>query len=374
MQISRVVGVTAMALSLLSCAAVSESAPPAPVVKVTLPSDSVLKPTSPVFHLTGYQAANGLVSTFKGGDSADPYFGLYALKLGREGGLDTRAVSVKFIEWGLGAQQKDGRFQRYCKSADKWAACGRTDSDDATLARWMELLHAAGGAQMPVQWQSSFERADKALMKLRMSNGVFSVFTPGTPGYDGYALFKDNVEVLSAFEQVARQAQAYGQVDTAAKFDKRSRALRLAMKTHFGAEPYQSKMALGASYDKERFYPHAVATPFAWLEGYYAAPNPKAWSQWLTKHRKDWVANAKTDFPWGLIAVAALKGGQPKVATDWLRAYTPYRTKNEHWNVLEEASAQVIEGWSARQPKPVSKAPAAGLARPIVKATSKLAQ
>ncbi|MFO6426173.1 hypothetical protein ACLBOM_08445 [Escherichia coli] len=81
-----------------------------------------------------------MLITFKNGDVADPYFGLYSLELARRAGMDIRKTSLEFIRWGILNQRSDGRFGRYCKLEGSWKYCGRADSDDATLARWLQLL------------------------------------------------------------------------------------------------------------------------------------------------------------------------------------------------------------------------------------------
>jgi hypothetical protein len=116
------------------------------------------------------------------------------------------------------------------------------------------------------------------------------------------------------------------------------------MKSQFGDDPFNMKrMALGANYDKPRFYPHAVATPFAWMEGYYSAPTPAEWAKWQALYTQDWLNNAKKDFPWGLMAVSALRTGAPSVAGCWAQRHAAQSKTGMHWNVLEEVSLQVIQ-------------------------------
>jgi hypothetical protein len=300
---------------------------------------------SPKLQLGGYQDVSGLIGTFKNGRAADPYFGLYALDLAAKGGLDVRAAQALFIEWGLREQKADGRFERYCKDDAGWRRCGRTDSDDATLARWVLLLHTAANGVLPPTWQASADRALTALLALRMKNGVYSVFPHDTPGYRGYALFKDNVEVLSAFEQLGKLYLLRGEHEKALPWRDRATRLRSAMAREFGDEPFAMKrLALGASYRGWQFYPHAVSIPFGWLEDYYTAPTTEQWARWLAEHRAAWYANGTTDFPWGLMALAALRTAPGSLEPHcWLAHYTTQRASNTRWNVLEEVAAQVIE-------------------------------
>lgn len=296
--------------------------------------------------LSGYQTSTGLIQTFKNGTVADPYFGLYALELSRQANMQIRPAEQRFITWGLAAQQSDGRFERFCLVQAKWAGCGKADSDDATLARWIHLLYAAAppGQPLPKDWARSIALADAALTRLRMANGVYSVFMPGTPGYEGYALFADNVEVLGAFEKLPGLLQRRGDTATAALYAQRATALREAITVNFGSDPQNlHRLALGASYDKVRFYPHGVAAPVGWLEGYFSAPTPKQWDDWAKLHYPGWLANAKVDFPWGLIAVASSRTASSSLAACWLERTRAQRQALTRWNVLEEVAAQVLQ-------------------------------
>lgn len=292
--------------------------------------------------LDRYQDSSGLIRTFANGDVADAYFGLYALDLARRHGLDVSAPAQAFIRWGLSVQNPDGRFDGYCRSGGMWRTCRRSDSDDATLARWILLLHEqARGRKPPDSWRASIERSRLTLEALRLPSGVYSVFPSGTPGYEGYALFKDNVEVLSCFERLADLA-------IVAKDRQRWRTqavqLRAAMAVVFGSD-YRSmkRLALPTDYKERTFYPHAVATPFGWLEGYFAAPAPKEWIAWLSDNHENWSRNARNDYPWGVIAIEAVHAGDRVTASCWLSAYQRRRATLKGWNVLEEVTTQILE-------------------------------
>lgn len=299
----------------------------------------------PSLRLGRFQSPEGLIQTYHDGVTADPYFGLYALDLADIMGLDTREAKQRFIAWGLQEQRPDGRFEKYCLKEGSWERCGIADSDDATLARWMLLLYTSKNwAEMPANWKSSLERADRMLMSLRMRNGIFSVFPHDTPGYKGYALFKDNVEVLSAFEKIAKTLQTQGHALESRTFLRRAEQLRKAMKEHFGDEPFALKrLALGANYPAPRFYPHAVAIPFGWLEGYFEQPTSAEWDRWLEQHEQAWLSNAKRDFPWGVLAISAYQTGRPDIAACWLQRHTPEWRSQTRWNILEEVAAQALQ-------------------------------
>lgn len=328
--------------------------------------------------LTGYQDQSGAITTYLNGDIAEVYFGLYALELARKGGLDVSDVQSRFIVWALNAQRPDGRFERFRKVTTQladgrvrteWVAFGRPDSDDATLARWILLLHQATEGALPASWADSSARAEAALLSLQMGPkdkypGIFRVFPKGTKARNGgsldnYALFKDNVEVLSAFEQMHALLRRRGD-PRAAVYEERVRELRAAMVKWFGDDPFDMKrMALGAGYgaDASRhtiWYPHAVSIPFGWLEGYFPEPTVRDWALWLADHREQWEQNAERDYPWGVIAYALLQTGPAhwQEHNCWLHRYTPNRENNKRWFVIEETVAQVIDAHAkGREPQ-----------------------
>lgn len=301
--------------------------------------------------LSQYQREDGLLTTFrqKNSEVADPYFGLYSLELARRAGLDVRETAQRALAWGVADQKRDGRFERYCGKAGALRMCGNADSDDATLARWLQLIAFNAPRPWSDRVTSSFERADQALRALRMRNGIYSVFPHDTPGYKGYALFKDNVEVLNALESLSspgvlkeENAQRWQ-----ARFKADANALRKAMARHFGSGPESFEvLALGAVYRKQMFYPHHVAAPFAWAEGYVQAPRETVrnyWQRWLQQHQENWDTFAKKDYPWGLLALGAVHAGLPHVGRRWLDQVAEQRQAHVRWNLLEETCAQAIE-------------------------------
>lgn len=299
----------------------------------------------PLLDLKGYQLPSGLIQTFKHGTVADPYFGLYAIEIGRKGGLNVALAEAAFIRWGLVEQNSDGTFDRYCQKKEGWVSCGKSDSHDATLARWVALLYTASprSSPLPSAWKESADRAESALMGLELKSGIYSVFQPGTQGYDGYALFKDNVEVLSAFEQLESIMAERGENERAKTFRERSNSLRIAMAREFGDRPFDMhRFAVGANYPNWRFYPHGVAIPFGWMEGYFSTPSQADWSRWLATNYTEWLKNAEVDFPWGLVAVAAAQTGPKEQAECWLKRTGAQRKTGHRWNVLEELSTQVL--------------------------------
>src|SRR5215468_3094025 len=84
-----------------------------------------------------YGAADGALFLTSGGDYVEPYFATKSLLVAQDVGLDVRASALKWVEWVMPRQLKNGRFERYCRdSAGAWRACGSADADDSMLALW----------------------------------------------------------------------------------------------------------------------------------------------------------------------------------------------------------------------------------------------
>lgn len=294
-------------------------------------------------NLDAYQDDSGIIATFKGSKVSDPYFGVYPLILAGRAGLDISTNAQRFIAWGLAHQRADGRFSQFCKEGSEWKVCRNPDSDDATLARWVELLYrVADGRALPDAWEKSAQKAEQALMYLRMHSGVYSVFPEGTPGYAGYALFTDNIEVLAAQEALSLLLARRNDAVASTKWAGRAALLRSAIVKQFGAGPVFKRLALPADYTEVKFYPQVVAMPIAFAEGFITQPPQELWTKWLLENKAAWKANAAVDYPWGLLAVASIQAGDLDTAACWLQEYQKYQRTGEHWSVLEESAAQIV--------------------------------
>lgn len=297
--------------------------------------------------LGAYMTQAGALKTFSDGNIVDPYFGMYALLLAKRYGLNDNFAANRFIGWVLRTQRPDGRFNKYCYKANAWSPCGDSDSEDTTLARWVDLLYTQardnGRTTLPRLWKVSAQRALHALADQQLPSGVYSVFPATKPGYAGYALFKDNVETYNSFKHIAYIESHWGHAAKAKRFDLKAHALKLAMLKAFGSHAFHLKrLALGATYTSVQFYPQVVAPSFSWLEGFFNGTRAD-WNHWLFLHRAQWFANAKVDYPWGILALEALNVGDKQTAACWLEHSARYRVSNTHWDILEEISAQAIE-------------------------------
>lgn len=296
--------------------------------------------------LGAYMTQAGALKTFSQGDVIDPYFGMLGLLLAKQFGLNDNFAANRFIHWVLSTQRPDGRFNKYCRKGYYWYPCGDSDSEDTTLARWVDLLYTQardnGRRSLPASWHNSATVALSALAAQRLPSGVYSVFPSSKKGYAGYALFKDNVETYNSFEHIASIESSWGQARRARAMWARAKALKIAMLKAFGRNPlHLRRLALGASYNKVMFYPQVVAAPVAWLDGYFKG-TPADWYQWLHTYQKEWFANARVDYPWGILALEALKVGDTNTAACWLAHSRIYRQTNTHWNLIEEISAQIV--------------------------------
>ncbi len=289
--------------------------------------------------LEGYQAESGAIALRLTGDTVDPYFATKALLAAQAAGLDARGAAIRWIEWLLPLQRRDGRFDRYCRQGRAYVACAEADADDAMLAVWMELLtRFAPSRGMPVAWKRSVDRAEAYLAKLRDQDaGVYRI-SEALP----VSLFMDNVEVYSAFTAISEHHARMGDA---------ARARRAKAR---GARLYQDIIA--TFWDQERFrvstqdhatrgfYPDVVAQLFPLTIGFATPDRPDdvAYSRWMAQHRGAWLQQAEHDYPWGLLVLAAQRMHDRAAVLCWRAVATPFR-HGQHWNVLEEAIYRVIE-------------------------------
>lgn len=288
---------------------------------------------APALSLDGYTGPNGAITVLHGGDSADPYFAMQALLLAHDNGLDTAAPAEKFIDWLLPKQKPDGTFDRFCKQANgDWLACKTADADDSLLAMWMMLLDT-----LPAQrdsrpaWQKSYRVATASLDHLyQPSRGVYMVSPIVLHG-----LFMDNLEVWSL---KANHPQASERAD----------AERLAKGIHstfWNAvdQRYLVSTQLEQRSQSAAFYPDQVAQVFPLLVDFplQHIHARKHYTQWMAAHRAEWLAQGRTDYPWGLIAVLAVKQRDDASAACWLRESQSMR-HSARWAVTDEASLQIV--------------------------------
>lgn len=283
--------------------------------------------------LSGYTDANGAISVVYGGDSVDPYFAMQALLLAQENGLDVSDPAEKFVNWLVPYQKPDGTFDRFCKASNKgWQACQTADADDSLLAIWMKLLET-----MPLRlksnpvWSKSYSVAKVSLEHLfQPSRGIYMV----SPVYL-HGLFMDNLEVWALKIHLKQPGQ-------------RTEADKLA-KTIQGTfwDPVNKRFMISTQLEqkseKPAFYPDHVAQIFPLLVNFSPLPEDAAsyYRKWMQSYRAEWLSQGKADYPWGLLAVLALRQNDKESAACWLRESTILR-HGPRWAVSDEVSYQIL--------------------------------
>lgn len=292
------------------------------------------------FEAGRYATSGGALLLNDSGSFVEPYFATKALLVAQSAGLDARAAALAWINWLLPRQRPDGRFDRYCRKKNAWAACSPADADDSMLALWMELLYRnAPDSGLPPDWQRSAGRARSYLRTLR--NGRLGVYHVSRRKHA--ALFMDNVEVYSALAQVARNERRFGDVANAEADERAARDLAQSIDNVFWNRRQQRFLP---SNEKSRpaFYPDVVAQTYPWLAG---MPTPEgspqqAWAHWRQVFAPMWLDNRYDPHAWGVVAVAAVEVGDLRTAGCWLDRAAVHRGDGQ-WNILEEAAYQAVD-------------------------------
>ena len=288
---------------------------------------------APRLDLGGYTDESGAITVLHKGDSADPYFAMQALMLAHENGMDVSAPAEKFVNWLVPRQKPDGTFDRFCRGADKkWVSCKTADADDSLLALWMKLLETMPTqlAKNPV-WNKSYEISKTSLAHLyQPSRGIYMVSPVVLHG-----LFMDNLEVWSRMVHLKQPQQR-------ADSDKLARAIHDTF-----WDPVNKRFLVSTQLEqraqKLAFYPDHVAQIFPLMFDFPLLPaNARSYYRsWMVTNRAEWLAQGETDYPWGLLAVLALRQNDRVSAGCWLRQSTPLR-HSARWAVSDEASYQIL--------------------------------
>jgi hypothetical protein len=266
---------------------------------------------APRVDLSGFAQPSGAITVLDQGAAVDPYFALQALLLARDNGLDAQAEALRFAQWLLPRQKPDGTFDRFCRGdAGDWVACKSADADDSLLALWVRLISTLPAeVRMQPAFRRSADASQAALDHLfQPSRGIYMV-SPLTL----HGLFMDNLEVWSVAGATAPRNDARRQ-----ELEQRGQPAA--------------------------FYPDAIAQVFPLLVDYPLLPTgaSRYYRDWMKQHRKAWLAHGEADYPWGLIAVLAVRQGDTASARCWLRQAQPLRRSNR-WAVTDEVSYQVLQ-------------------------------
>jgi len=292
--------------------------------------------------LTIYQGPEGAIHLNRESNLVDPYFATKALLEASHAGVDVRRAAHAWIDWALKRQLPDGRFNRYCRVPPQdWVACADADADDAMMAVWMQLLvELAPPEGMSPAWRLSVQSASRQLRTL---------FDPGLGIYfisakQPVGLFMDNVEIYAALRAMARWQRDSGKFFEAARSENEATRLQQQLVNNFWDTREQRFRVSTQPRSINEFYPDEVAQIYPWVENMptpHGTGRDRAYRQWIQQSGAAWLRMEADHFPWGLVAIAALRMNEVH-AECWLVRAAPLRHSNR-WNVLEEAIFQALE-------------------------------
>lgn len=292
--------------------------------------------------LTIYQGPEGAIHLNRESNIVDPYFATKALLEASHAGADVRRAAHAWINWALKRQLPDGRFHRYCRvPPQEWVACADADADDAMMAVWMQLLVELTPPEgMPVAWRVSIQSASRQLRTLfEPGLGIYFISAKQPVG-----LFMDNVEVYAALRAVAQWQREVGAFPEAARSEKEATRLQQQLVKNFWDAREQKFRVSTQPRSAREFYPDEVAQIYPWIENMptpHAAGRSRTYRQWMQQSGPGWLRMEADHFPWGLVAIAALRMNEIH-AECWLVRAAPLRHSNR-WNVLEEAIFQALQ-------------------------------
>lgn len=294
-----------------------------------LVAHAALAASKPALDLSGYADAEGAISVQHAGDTVDPYFALQALLLASSSGLAIDAYARPFARWLLARQKPDATFDRFCRRGPVWGPCKTADADDALLALWLRFTSLPGVADgNDGDWRRS--RSDSAATLARLyetRRGIYMV----SPVYQ-HGLFIDNLEVWQSTSKDPALAAAIRR----AFWSRESRQFLVSTQPEQAGAP-------------AHFYPDAVAQLFPLMVDFPGMPGGARayYADWMRAHRAQWLAQPRTDFAWGLIALVAWRQGDRASAGCWLRGAKLYRN-GQHWTVTDETVLQILQARGGR--------------------------
>jgi hypothetical protein len=291
-----------------------------------------------------YLQPDGALTVFRDGLFVEPYFAARALLSARDAGLDVSDAGRRYIAWHLERVAGDASPARYCReAATAWRRCGAADADDAALALWSQLLETSAGPDgMPASWRRASAAALARLERLRdPSRGVYRV----SPTLDA-ALVMDNVEIAAALDAIAGARARRGERGMAQAMRARAIALHHAIdRTFWDDTTRRWRVSTQARPASSALYPDQVAQLYPVLFGHASPADGDAaaarYAAWHRANAAAWLATGSADYPWGLIALGALRMRDTATAACWLAAALPLR-QSPQWNLLEEAAAQAV--------------------------------
>ncbi len=305
------------------------------------------------FTLTeGYQSEDGSITVLKNGSVIDPYFATKALLIAKDGGLDISKIGKLWVDWVIKKQREDGLFERYCLINSEWDSCAAADADDSLLGLWVELLYTLSPQTgLSDKWKQSVIKAERQLDSLYNTEiGTYNIST-NLP----VSLLMDNIEIYRAFRNIGVEANRIGNNNKAREFNEKAIALRKGIIKQFWQPKLEEFLISTQEREKSEFYPDDLAQIYPLI---HKMPYPqnhrkgKIYSEWLANNKEKWINYGYTDYPWGLVAVAALNLNDRKTAFCWHGIIAKEARSSSRWNVLEEAAFQHIAAHAKTQFKP----------------------
>ena len=279
-----------------------------------------------------------------------PYFGNYAALALLAAGPGYFPTVRAWIAWWLAHLKPDGTIDDFSADSGDEKSTGKRDSTDAYAGTLLQLV----GAYATVTHDTEFLR-----LHLPEFLHIAQVLTDGPrthgltfakPDYR-IAYLMDNVEVWRGLADFSRVLETLGDFSNA-------RALRefaakvaraLVHELHAG-DPLQSKPYLGAPATRwATFYPDATAALWPTVAG-FPIPRENRRTSWehFRRTQPGWETLQADSFPWTLIVLAAIGGGDTDTADRFLESASA-RARRSHawpWHVAE--SAGLIMGLQRR--------------------------
>ena len=289
--------------------------------------------------LSGYQQPDGAITTEYNGDKVDPYFATVSLLIAGKSGLNIQKQGLAWVNWALQQQKPSGLFNRYERdNGSVWYACDRADADDAMLALWVDLLYKLAPKTMPTTWKTSIDRAENQLSNLYNKElGIYHISADLPVG-----LLMDNVEIYNSFKNIALSQKKRGLFKQAIVYEAKMTALKTSILQVFSQNNDEIFLVSTQGKNGNDFYPDKVASVFPILYNLQGDNKSKnIYTNWIQANNAQWFEQQKEDYPWGLVAVAALAMNDEDTAACWQNHATPMRY-SKHWNVLEEVALQSV--------------------------------
>ncbi len=298
------------------------------------------------FNLSGYQEEDGAITNSYKGTIVEPYFATKALLILLDADPRIKRQALLWVSWALEMQQSNGLFERYIKENDSdWRGYSRADADDSMCALWLELLYRLSPDKgLPAAWKESADMAEKQLDSLYDPvRGIYEISSEIRVG-----LLMDNSEIYAAFRRIAREQKRLGNKVQSKAYYAKAENLRINILKIFRPDISGEFLVSTQAKNGSKFYPDKTAQIFPVF--YAISKSQGFYRTWVANNGKEWLAQGKEDYPWGFIAIVALREGDMYTAKCWKNHAEPMRY-SKHWNVIEEVALQYVDRQLTLHPK-----------------------